>query len=200
MNDYSVPDLGAKDSPLGWAWRQKVEGSKAKLVLVAMASLMPSISEGFVFTDENRCRLERMTQMPIGKIFPLVNGMHKSGILLHENFKGQAIRVKPNLASIPYPVFALLSEDRPGFVYLLRHQGRYKIGSTQNVERRLQSLRTGASHDLELVASIEVGDASGYERFLHRLYERKRLQGEWFNLKDVDVEAIKEAFTVTLAI
>jgi nucleoside 2-deoxyribosyltransferase len=80
-----------------------------------------------------------------------------------------------------------------GFIYLIRADtGEYKIGRAKNVDQRLASFG-GAKHPFkwEVIHTIEVSDACAAERHLHRLYERRRVNGEWFVLNNEDVEFIK---------
>lgn len=51
-----------------------------------------------------------------------------------------------------------------------------KIGKSKNPEKRLKQLQTGHAHRLQLVGTLE-GD---HERKLHKLWESRRLNGEWF--------------------
>lgn len=77
------------------------------------------------------------------------------------------------------------------FLYIIEDNDdrRYKIGITNNVEKRIAQLQTGNPNELEYVAYFhsEIGDILGLEikyleRFLHKNYADKNIRGEWFNL------------------
>jgi hypothetical protein len=79
-----------------------------------------------------------------------------------------------------------------GSVYVIRESGsdRYKIGYTSGSPRqRLAKLKTGNAVPLELVGSFRVVGPQT-ERMLHRVFSSSRLTGEWFRLKDDEVEQL----------
>jgi len=68
-------------------------------------------------------------------------------------------------------------------VYLIQagdDQGPVKIGFSDNVKNRLESLRTGNHLPLRLIAEIECPSASDLERALHGEFAPLRMEGEWF--------------------
>jgi hypothetical protein len=78
------------------------------------------------------------------------------------------------------------------FVYLVRCAvtRAIKIGIARVPKERLTTLQTGCPTPLALVGSIPGGRPE--EQELHRLFARKRIQGEWFALDEADVLAILE--------
>lgn len=79
-------------------------------------------------------------------------------------------------------------------VYVLSAQGtpRYKIGWTKNLEKRLAALKTGCPYPVVPVAAIQDEDPA-LERVLHRIYDKYRVHGEWFELPTDAVEWLKSA-------
>jgi hypothetical protein len=78
-----------------------------------------------------------------------------------------------------------------GYVYLFKGQLRqYKIGETDNVERRLYELTKGPAPLVE-VHRIKTDDRKGIERYWHSRFKDKRMKGEWFKLTLSDVKAFK---------
>lgn len=76
------------------------------------------------------------------------------------------------------------------YVYLLKHPstGLYKIGKTKNIEKRLKEFKTGNPDNIFLLKSFESKDFySKIESILHNLYQTQRVQNEWFDLDDKDV-------------
>lgn len=69
-----------------------------------------------------------------------------------------------------------------------------KIGITQNLSTRLQTLQTAHYHDLMLVFSIEDDEAEVIERGAHHSLSERRLRGEWFLCSREDaMNAVKYA-------
>ena len=68
----------------------------------------------------------------------------------------------------------------------------HKIGISQNVENRLSVLSGGTPHELELVTTIDVDEATTVEEYLHRI-NRNHFQnrGEWFRLRRNMIQSLK---------
>lgn len=80
-----------------------------------------------------------------------------------------------------------------GHVYLLHFGGdEYKIGCTNNVERRFREIKTQMPYDGKIIHVIETGDPEGIEAYWHQYFKDKRLKGEWFKLSDSDVKYFKK--------
>lgn len=79
-----------------------------------------------------------------------------------------------------------------GFVYLVKSEHGYKIGKSINVKARTQMFGVKLPFDIEVIHYSFFDDYSEAERSLHRRFQHKRLQGEWFDLNDQDIEAIKK--------
>ena len=75
-----------------------------------------------------------------------------------------------------------------GFVYLLIFGQEYKIGCSNNVERRFRELKTQMPYDGKIIHSIATGDPEGIEAYWHKYFKEKRLKGEWFKLSETDVK------------
>lgn len=102
----------------------------------------------------------------------------------------------PMLAKIPK--LELVSEEieapsktENGYVYLLIFGEEYKIGSSNNVERRFRELKTQMPYDGKIIHSITTGDPAGIEAYWHHHFKDKRLKGEWFKLTASDVKYFK---------
>lgn len=70
----------------------------------------------------------------------------------------------------------------------------YKIGITNDLNRRLREIQTGCPYELKVVkiwTHTQRKTIEKYERVLHRYYEkcgcRIRTNGEWFNLRPADI-------------
>lgn len=68
----------------------------------------------------------------------------------------------------------------------------YKIGYTRRkVEKRVRELKTGNAADFHIVDSFSSKWGTKIEASLHRAYQHKKVNGEWFNLNKEDIEKFK---------
>lgn len=82
---------------------------------------------------------------------------------------------------------------RKGYVYLLQAiepNHYYKIGRTNNPERRIKELGVKLPYPIELLHLIPTDDMDGLELDLHMQFSHKRVNGEWFALAPDDVNYI----------
>lgn len=77
-----------------------------------------------------------------------------------------------------------------GYVYVVKVDGRYKIGKTKNPTNRFGEYTRLYEEPIVVVCEV-VFDYSEVEKELHKKYADKRLRGEWFNLNETDIELIK---------
>jgi len=75
--------------------------------------------------------------------------------------------------------------------------GRVKIGVTNDVAKRLSSLKTGSSTDLSLIRFIE-GAGPKVEKWLHRRFKDQRIQGEWFEFSAAMMQIITPDETASI--
>lgn len=80
----------------------------------------------------------------------------------------------------------------PGYVYLIQSpSGYYKIGKTINPTNRMKTFTVKLPFEVEYLALIPTQDRHSLERELHKLFDNKRVNGEWFQLDANDVAHIK---------
>jgi hypothetical protein len=82
-------------------------------------------------------------------------------------------------------------QDIPGYVYVIKSQYGYKIGKTVNLKERTRLFEVKLPFPIEVVHSTYFDDYTAAESFFHRMFASKRLEGEWFNLNNDDLEVIK---------
>jgi hypothetical protein len=83
----------------------------------------------------------------------------------------------------------------PGWVYLIHAIGtsRFKIGFASSPDKRLVQLSEQSPFPLTMVCSYPSADAKGSESLWHKLFEQKRVHGEWFELTDEQVLAFRDS-------
>jgi hypothetical protein len=62
---------------------------------------------------------------------------------------------------------------------------QFKIGRTNNLQRRLSTFQTGSSQRLQVFSQIVSNRPDVLESMLHNKFKRYRCRGEWFNLPDI---------------
>jgi len=92
---------------------------------------------------------------------------------------------------IEEPEGGTLSEQRDGFVYLLKSGRHYKIGHTLDVGRRRYDLAIQLPEAVEEIHAIRTDDPAGIERYWHDRFASRRKNGEWFDLTRADIMAFK---------
>jgi len=90
----------------------------------------------------------------------------------------------------------ILNNDPHRFLYVIRclPYNYYKIGITNDIEKRFATHQTGCPFELKFIFAVEA-DIEDYfgreiaylEQFFHKNYEDKKVRGEWFELAMEDI-------------
>lgn len=83
-------------------------------------------------------------------------------------------------------------DNDSGYIYIIKEQenGRVKIGKAKHYINRLNIFNVKLPFPYEVIKIFEVSNRHKVEKLLHDNFSNKRLNGEWFELNDEDIEAI----------
>lgn len=85
--------------------------------------------------------------------------------------------------------------SKGGYVYLLECGGKYKIGFSKDVERRMQQLDT-RPFKLNLVAKSKyLSDAYDWEQGLHDACSDSMIDGEWYEFSENELQWVTETIS-----
>ena len=87
------------------------------------------------------------------------------------------------------------TRSKGGYVYLLECGGKYKIGFSKYVERRMHQLDT-RPFKLNLVAKSKyLSDAYDWEQGLHDACADRVIDGEWYEFSESELQWVRETIS-----
>lgn len=82
---------------------------------------------------------------------------------------------------------------KKGYVYIIKADtGHYKIGKSSNVPRRMSLFAVKLPFDFEMINYFHCDDMHFAENLFHKIYKPQHVRGEWFDLKDYQVELLSQ--------
>lgn len=86
-------------------------------------------------------------------------------------------------------------KPQPGYVYVVEGGGYYKIGKAKDIRNRTTWFELKLPFEVKLVYLIESEYYSETEKELHLAFANKRINGEWFDLTEEDLDYIMRTYT-----
>lgn len=150
--------------------------------------------DGFYISDGNGFVIESEQAIEIGK--GLIEFAKKHSETLKEHNIKRDIEFKQELGIYADEMEKCINEkshrDKSGYVYLFECGGRYKIGYSKDPNRRLKELDNRPFKLNPITRSNELRNAYDIEQELHQHLEKYKINGEWYQLEDKLVQAIKD--------
>lgn len=124
---------------------------------------------------ESKCKICHAKKSKERRNDPVVNERYREYSRKNNNrLRSEARRIQAN--------------GRFGVIYIFRCERFYKIGRSNDPERRLKSISRSLPFKIELIHTIESDHVIWAELQLHGRFSDKRSTGEWFELTAADVQ------------
>ena len=85
-----------------------------------------------------------------------------------------------------------LIDSKNGYIYLIHSKHGTKIGRSKRPINRISQLQTQMPFRFKYAENTLVKDYCKIETLLHKVFANKRLNGEWFNLEEEDINKARD--------
>lgn len=84
-------------------------------------------------------------------------------------------------------------QDKSGYIYFVKEKmnDTVKIGKTKNPRTRLRLFEVKLPFEIEILNKVQVADRHKAETKLHKYFDERNQNGEWFALDQDDIESIE---------
>lgn len=84
------------------------------------------------------------------------------------------------------------------YIYFIENTktNNFKIGKTNNIQKRIKALQTGNDYILTVKKQILCDSTFKIEKIIHRYFTAKRVNGEWFNINMTQVNEISKVINL----
>lgn len=81
-----------------------------------------------------------------------------------------------------------------GFVYVIKSKLGYKIGHSKEIHQRNKIFNVKLPFQWEFAKVFCLEDYKLFEKFLHKIFLTKKINGEWFELNEDDLVSIERIY------
>lgn len=107
--------------------------------------------------------------------------------------KARTSRIAPERLNPVQVIGQPISGALAGVVYVLKSAYGYKIGRTRSVPDRMRTFGVQLPFMYTIPFCVWFDDCHAAERHYHNAFASKRINGEWFDLDEADIELIRMA-------
>ena len=77
-----------------------------------------------------------------------------------------------------------------GYVYFVQCNNKVKIGFSRNYIERIKIYKVASPFESKMLHVIKTDDCKKLEEYFHNRFASKRVEGEWFDLTEIDIKQI----------
>lgn len=86
-----------------------------------------------------------------------------------------------------------MASKKQRFIYVIKCGSELKIGYSVDPEARAKAIQTARAQPVTVEWMRERADAPQLEKYLHRMFSKHHIGGEWFNGDSLLVEDVRKA-------